>query len=147
MGNRQTDILLVEDNADDVELTLLAFRRVQLVPRIDVVRDGEEALEYIFRTGRFADRPAGCPRLILLDLKMPRLDGLQVLARLKSDSEMKTIPVVVLTSSRQMQDINTAYQAGANSYIRKPVDFDEFSEVVRQLGVYWMSLNHTCSRQ
>jgi two-component system, response regulator len=135
------EILLVEDNPNDVELTLHAFRKNNLSSRIDVVRDGVEALDYIYRTGQYTDRENGDPRLILLDLKLPRLNGLQVLERLKSDPEKKKIPVVVLTSSQQEQDILSSYNLGANSYVRKPVNFDRFTDVVRDMGFYWLQLN------
>jgi two-component system response regulator len=136
------DILLVEDNPEDVELTLRAFRKNNLSNKIHVVRDGEEALECIFGTGRYkASSPCSQTRMILLDLKLPKVDGLEVLQRCKSDPRTSKIPVVVLTSSREERDIVESYKLGVNSYIVKPVDFPQFTEAVRQLGLYWMVLN------
>jgi two-component system response regulator len=136
------DILLVEDNPEDVELTLRAFRKNNLSNSIHVVRDGEEALECLFGTGRYEDRsPCSQTRMILLDLKLPKVDGLEVLQRCKSDPRTSTIPVIVLTSSREERDIVESYKLGVNSYIVKPVDFHQFTDAVRQLGLYWMVLN------
>jgi CheY-like chemotaxis protein len=136
------DILLVEDNPNDVQLTLLAFQRQNLSNKIAVVRDGEEALAFIFCTGAFAQREgAPLPRLILLDLKLPKIDGLDVLRRLKSEERTRHTPVVMLTSSRERTDVQQAYAIGANSYIVKPVEFDKFLDVTRQLGVYWLVFN------
>lgn len=143
MLNPDSDrILLVEDNPNDVEITLHAFRKNNLVHQIEVVRDGEEALEYLFCNGRYASR-AGKPqpRLILLDLKLPLVDGLEVLKVIKCDPATRRIPVVVLTSSRQERDIVESYDLGVNSYIAKSLDFDEFSEAVRVMSYYWMVLN------
>ena len=135
-------ILLIEDNPDDVELTLHAFRRHKLANQVDVVRDGAEALDYLFGEGEHADRsPHVMPRVILLDLKLPKVDGLEVLREIKGDARTRSIPVVVLTSSQQEQDIIESYQLGVNSYIVKPVDFERFTEAVRQLGMYWLLLN------
>ena len=137
-----TEILLIEDNAEDVEITLRAFQKYQLANKIHVVRDGEEALECLFTTGRYADRTVGLnTRLILLDLKLPKVDGLEILQRCKSDPRTKNIPVVVLTSSREERDLIGSYDLGANSYVVKPVDFSQFTETVRQLGLYWITLN------
>jgi two-component system, response regulator len=137
-----TEILLIEDSPEDVEITLRAFQKYGLAHKIHVVRDGEEALECIFRTGRYADRPA-CTntRLILLDLKLPKVDGIEILQRCKSDPRTKNIPVVVLTSSREERDLNESYNLGVNSYIIKSLDFSQFTETVRQVGLYWMGLN------
>ena len=136
------EILLVEDNPDDVDLTLHAFRKHNLANRIQVARDGVEALEFIFCTGAHAQRRLDDgPRLILLDLKLPRVDGFEVLRRLKADPRTRVIPVVVLTTSREDRDVVESYHLGANSYIMKPVDFEQFTEAVRQLGLYWMLLN------
>lgn len=136
------EILLVEDNPNDIEITLHAFRKHNLANRIQVVRDGEEALEFIFCTGRFADRDiADPPKIILLDLKLPLVDGLEVLRQIKADARTKKIPVVVLTSSRQEQDVIRSYDYGVNSYIVKPLDFDQFTEAARILGLYWVLLN------
>lgn len=136
------DIVLVEDNPDDVELTLRAFRKHNLANKIHVLRDGEEALECLFGTGRYAEQQFHeRPRLILLDLKLPKVDGLEVLRRCKSDPRTKTIPVVILTSSKEESDLVKSYDLGVNSYIVKPVDFPQFTEAVRHLGLYWMLLN------
>jgi CheY-like chemotaxis protein len=136
------DILLVEDNPEDVELTLRAFRKNNLSNNIHVARDGEEALECLFGTGRYKDRsPCSQTKMILLDLKLPKVDGLEVLQRCKSDPRTSTIPVIVLTSSREERDIVESYKLGVNSYIVKPVDFPQFTDAVRQLGLYWMVLN------
>lgn len=142
MTDSPVEILLVEDNPDDVELTLLALTKNHLANRIHVARDGEEALEFIFCAGRYA-QPAFQSNLkvILLDLKLPKLDGLQVLERLKSDPRTRAIPVVVLTSSREERDIVESYQLGVNSYIVKPVDFEQFNDAVRQVGLYWALVN------
>ena len=137
-----TDILLIEDNPEDVEITLRAFQKHHVANRIHVVRDGEEALECLFSTGRYEKHsPCLNVRLILLDLKLPKIDGLEVLQRCKSDPRTKHIPIVVLTSSREEQDLAKSYNFGVNSYVVKPVDFPQFSEAVRQLGLYWMLLN------
>ncbi len=137
-----TDVLLVEDDPNDVEFTLHALKSNHLVCPIHVVRDGEEALEFLFRTGRYADRsPESGPKVILLDLKLPKVDGLEVLHRVKSDPDLQTLPVVMLTSSREERDVLESYHLGVNSYIVKPVDFDRFSEAVRTVGLYWLLLN------
>jgi two-component system, response regulator len=139
---RSQTILLVEDNPDDVDLTLRAFLKNNLRNPIVVARDGAEATEYLFGEGQYSERdPEDMPELILLDLKLPRVDGLQVLKRLREDARTKLIPVVVLTSSVDEQDVVASYDLGANSYVRKPVDFSEFLEAVRQLGLYWLLLN------
>jgi two-component system, response regulator len=136
------DILLVEDNPDDLELTLHALRREHLANNIFTVRDGEEALEFLFCTGKFEDRDIDHPpRLVLLDLKLPKLNGLEVLKRIKQDPRTKAVPVVILTSSKEERDLVATYNMGANSYIQKPVDFDRFREIVRNTGLYWMVIN------
>jgi CheY-like chemotaxis protein len=136
------DILLVEDNPSDAELALHAFRKHKLTNKIHLVRDGEEALDFIFRTGAYADRnPADQPKVILLDIKLPKVDGLEVLRRIKADATTKSIPVVMLTSSREERDIIEGYRLGVNSYIVKPVEFDQFTNAVRELGMYWLLLN------
>jgi CheY-like chemotaxis protein len=138
------EILLVEDNPNDLELALHAFRRNNLANRVQVVRDGAEALEFLFCTGAYANRDARqAPKVILLDLKLPKIDGLEVLRRLRSDERTHLIPVVVLTSSREGRDVADSYQLGVNSYIVKPVDFEQFMEAVRQLGLYWLLLNQS----
>lgn len=138
----QVDLLLVEDNPNDVELALHALRKHGVTDRIHVVRDGAEALDFAFGAGAYDGRDVSDhPRVVLLDLKLPKIDGLEVLRRVKSDPRTQTIPIVVLTSSRQDRDVAECYRLGANSYISKPVDFDQFSEAVRQLGRYWLELN------
>ena len=142
MTENMVEILLAEDNPNDVELTLHTLRRHNLANRIHVVRDGVEALEFLFCTGAYAHRDiAHSPKVVLLDLKLPRVDGLEVLQRIKGDSRTRIIPVVVLTSSREERDIVESYRLGVNSYITKPVDFEQFSEAVRALGMYWVLLN------
>jgi two-component system response regulator len=139
---RGNTILLVEDNAEDIELTLRAFRRSNVVNEIVVVRDGAEALDCLLQTGPPAGRPAkGTPAVILLDLKLPKIEGLEVLRRIRADERTRLIPVVVLTSSTQEKDIVSSYDRGANSFVRKPVDFGQFVEAARQLGLYWLVMN------
>ena len=142
MHDMRVEILLVEDNPHDVELTLLALRESHVTNPVHVVRDGAEALEFIFCTGAYASRNMNnTPKVILLDLKLPKVDGLEVLRRVKSDPRTAKIPVVVLTSSREERDIVESYQLGVNSYIVKPVDFEQFTAAVRQVGLYWVLLN------
>jgi CheY-like chemotaxis protein len=139
---KPVEILLVEDNPLDVELALHALRDNHLENRIQVVRDGSEALDYIYCQGEFADRDANdVPNVILLDLKLPKVSGLEVLERLKSDPNTKNIPIVVLTSSDQDRDIEKCYEYGVNSYIVKPVDFEQFTDAIRQIKYYWVLLN------
>ena len=134
-------VLLVEDNELDIELTLEAFKANRLANAVFVLRDGEEALEYLFRRGRFAGRPEGNPILVLLDLKMPKVDGLEVVRRVKGDPKLKTIPVVMLTTSREEQDLLASYNLGVNAYVIKPVNFPEFVSAIRMLGTFWALLN------
>ena len=135
-------ILLVEDNPDDEALTLRALKKNNITNEVVVARDGAEALDYFFGTGRFAGRDTSqTPQVTLLDLKLPKVDGLEVLRRLRADSRTKLAPIVILTSSNEEQDRLKGYDWGANSYVRKPVDFDQFMEAVRQLGLYWLLLN------
>jgi CheY-like chemotaxis protein len=142
MTQRQIEILLVEDNPDDVELTLHALRKENLANNIQVARDGEEALEFLFCYGAHADRSFDHPpRLILLDLKLPKVDGIEVLRRLKGDPRTKAIPIVILTSYKEERDLVNSYGLGANSYIQKPVDFDQFRETVKTAGLYWLVIN------
>ena len=142
MTQTSTEILLVEDNPNDVELTLHALRAEKLINRIEVARDGEEALDFLFCRGPHAERSfESPPRLILLDLKLPKVDGLEVLRQVKSDARTRAIPVVILTSSREEKDLIEGYQLGTNSYIQKPVDFEQFRQTIRQLGLYWLLVN------
>ncbi|GAA5158197.1 response regulator [Viridibacterium curvum] len=138
-------ILLVEDNPDDEALTLRAFNRQRIPNRVVVARDGVEAVDYIFGTGPHAGRnPADLPAFVLLDLKLPRLDGLEVLRRIRADARTALLPVIVLTTSREASDIHEAYSLGANSYIRKPVDFEQFLQAIGTLATYWLTLNEAC---
>lgn len=147
MNLKGETILLVEDNPDDVELTLRAFKKNRIANKVVVVHDGVEALDYLFGTGVHASRDANDkPRVILLDLKLPKVDGLQVLKRLRADERTKLTPVVILTSSKEEQDLVSGYKSGANSYVRKPVDFNQFVEAVRQIGLYWLLINEIPSQ-
>jgi len=140
--NQKRSILLVEDNPDDEELTLRALNRNLIANDVVVAHDGEEALDFIFGRGAWAGRdPADLPALILLDLNLPVLDGLGVLRQIRADERTRRAPVVILTSSNEQRDLVSSYDLGANSYVRKPVEFEEFVEAVRQLGVYWLVLN------
>jgi len=135
-------ILLVEDNPDDEALTLRALKKSHIGNEIFVVRDGAEALDFLFCTGTYAERdPREVPEMILLDLKLPKVDGLEVLRRIRADERTCLLAVVILTSSNEEQDLLEGYKKGANSYIRKPVDFNQFAEAIRQLGLYWLVLN------
>jgi two-component system response regulator len=137
-------ILLVEDNPDDVELTMRAFRKNKIANNVVVARDGVEALDYLFCQGAYADSDCtDSPKLILLDLKLPKLDGLQVLERVRADERTKLTPVVILTSSKEEHDLISSYKNGANSYVRKPVDFNKFVEAVREIGLYWLLINES----
>jgi two-component system response regulator len=140
-------ILLVEDNPDDVVLTLRALKKNNIGNEVVVARDGAEALDYLFATGVHAGRDLGVqPQVILLDLKLPKVDGLEVLRRLRADERTQLLPVVILTSSKEERDLMEGYRLGANSYVRKPVDFGQFAEAVRQLGLYWFVLNESLPR-
>jgi two-component system, response regulator len=135
-------ILLVEDNQNDEELTLRALKKSQIMNRVVVVRDGVEALDYLFGRGAYASRPSSeIPQVILLDLKLPKIDGLEVLRAIRADDRTKLLPVVILTSSLEDQDLIKSYGLGANSYVRKPVDFVQFVDAVKQLGLYWLVIN------
>jgi CheY-like chemotaxis protein len=143
MSAAPVEILIVEDSAHDLELTLRALRRANLSNRIEVARDGAEAIAFMFGEGMHAERHVeDTPRLVLLDLKLPKIDGLEVLRRIKQDPRTRGVPVVVLTSSKEQNDIIDSYEYGVNSYIVKPVDFEGFTKAVRDLGFYWLLLNH-----
>lgn len=141
MNYQQVEILLVEDSSADAEMTLRTLKRRGIANHIDWVRDGVEALEYLFLEGRYSARENGLPKLVLLDIKMPRMNGLQVLERMKQDPRTSGIPVVMMTSSREDGDLIASYKLGVNSYVVKPVDFAEFAETVAQVGMYWMIAN------
>ncbi len=144
MHSFNTEILLVEDNQDDLDLTLHALRRENLANQILVVRDGEEALDFLFCKGKYAERSFDCPPpLVLLDLKLPKINGTEVLKLVKADPRTRTIPVVILTSSKEERDLVHSYNYGANSYIQKPVNFSEFRQTVKQLGLYWLVVNQS----
>ncbi|MFN8388837.1 MAG: response regulator [Bdellovibrionota bacterium] len=134
-------ILLVEDNPKDLELTLIALGKSNLANEVVSVRDGEECLDYLHRRGSFADRPAGHPAVVLLDLKLPKIDGLQVLEEIKSSTELQGLPVVMLTTSREEQDLLRSYQLGVNAYVVKPVGFKEFMQAIADLGIFWAVVN------
>jgi len=137
------EVLMVEDSEEDVQLALRSFKKANFLNRVYVVRDGAEALDFIFCEGAYASRRiADLPRVILLDLKLPKVNGLEVLQRIKSDSRTKLIPVVILTSSKEQRDVLTGYESGANSYIVKPVAFDGFAKAMQELGMYWLLLNN-----
>lgn len=140
MPDQTVELLLVEDNPDDGELTLHVLKKHKLTNQIKVVRDGAEALDYLLGPNGYPSPPC-CPKVVLLDLKLPKVNGIEVLARLRSDSRTKSLPVVVLTSSREDRDLQRCYELGVNSYIVKPVDFNQFTEAIRQLGLYWLLLN------
>ena len=143
MTESTIDIMLVEDNPNDIELAVYAFRKNNIDSRTLIVRDGVEALDYIFSRGRYAERrPQDIPKIILLDLKLPKLNGLEVLKQIKSDDTMKKIPVIALTTSKEVTDVNTCYALGVNSYIVKPVVFADFDEAIRLVVAYWLNLNH-----
>jgi two-component system response regulator len=141
MNAESKTILLVEDNDDDVALTLRAFKRSHLMNPVTVVRDGVEALDFLFARGAYADRGVELPTLVILDLKLPKLDGLGVLKAMRAEARTSLLPTVILTSSKEEQDVIAGYSLGANSYVRKPVDFAEFLEAVKILGIYWLALN------
>lgn len=141
---RDKTILLIEDNPDDEALTIRALEKNNVANAVEVCRNGADALEYLFATGKHEDRdPNDLPMLVLLDLKLPKIDGIEVLRRVKNDERTKRVPVVILTSSREESDLAAGYDLGANSYISKPVDFEQFSEAVRNIGLYWLVLNQT----
>lgn len=142
MLEKKETILLVEDNPDDIELTMRAFKKNKIANELVVARDGIEALDYLFCKGAYGKRDIkDVPRLILLDLKLPKMDGLQVLERLRSDGYTKLVPIVILTSSKEEQDLVAGYEHGANSYVRKPINFNDFVDAVRNIGLYWLLIN------
>lgn len=142
MSVSEVEILLVEDSPEDRELTIRALKKHNLLNRLHAVQDGEEALEFLFATGRYSERAgARNPRIVCLDLKLPRVDGLEVLKRIRADQRTRQIPVVVLTSSREERDIVETYRLGVNSYVVKPVEFEDFAKAVSELGMYWLLLN------
>jgi two-component system response regulator len=141
---REGYILQVEDSADDAALTRHALRRANISNRVELLKDGVEALDFVCRRGKYSDRDAGdLPAFVLLDLKLPKVDGFEVLKNLRENERTASVPVVIFTSSREEKDLRKAYELKANSYVRKPVDFDRFTEVIRQIGSYWLSLNET----
>ncbi len=143
IGSDQRAILLVEDNPHDEELTLRALERSRVLNPVVVARDGAEALDYLLGRGKHSGGPPPLPQVVLLDLKLPKIDGLEVLKTLRADARTRLLPVVILSSSKEQQDLVSSYELGANSYVRKPVDFAQFLEAARQLGLYWLVLNET----
>jgi two-component system response regulator len=139
----QVEILLVEDSARDAELTMRALKKGGLANKLLWVKDGQEALDFLFRHGEYAQRDEGIPRLVLLDLKMPRVDGIEVLAAIRADQGTRRIPVVIMTSSQEESDVARSYDLGVNSYVVKPVDFNAMTELARQAGYYWLAINRT----
>ena len=139
----QVEILLVEDNEHDAELTMRALKKAGLANKLLWVKDGEQALDYLFRRGAFAGRDEVSPRMVLLDLKMPRVDGIEVLKAVKADEKTRRIPIIVMTSSQEEKDVAQTYDLGVNSYVVKPVDFAAVAELVRQAGYYWLAINRT----
>jgi CheY-like chemotaxis protein len=144
MNNNEVEVLMVEDNPHDAEMTIRALKKVNLANNLVHLKDGAEALDFIFAKGAFAGRKIeNKPKVILLDIKMPKVDGIEVLRRIKSDDATKTIPVVIMTSSKEEQDMITSYNLGVNSYVVKPVDFESFAKAVAELGLYWLLINQT----
>jgi two-component system, response regulator len=141
----QVEILLIEDNPLDAELTIRALKKGGLANNLLWLKDGEQALDYVFRRGRYADRDDVLPRLVLLDLKMPRVDGIEVLKAIKQDERTRRIPIVIMTSSQEERDVAQSYDLGANSYVVKPVDFGAFADIARQAGFYWLAINRAPS--
>jgi two-component system, response regulator len=143
MPINEVEVLLVEDSPEDRELALLSFQRNRLANNIQIARDGEEALDILFGRGEHANAPLSKPKVILLDIKLPKVDGLEVLRAIKADERTRMIPVVVMTSSAEQKDMVESYKLGVNSYVQKPVDFSKFQEVMKQLGFYWLAINKT----
>jgi two-component system, response regulator len=144
MDTKEVELLLVEDDPNDVELALIALRKHKLANKIHVVRDGEEALNFLFARGPYAHRgPNGQPKVILLDLKLPKVSGLEVLKAVKNDPRTRAVPVVVMTSSREQRDMVEGYRLGVNSYIQKPIDFNQFQTIIKDLGYYWLVVNQS----
>ena len=144
MNRNEVELLLVEDDPNDVELTLIALRKHNLANKIHVVRDGEEALDFLFCRGQYSERTRnGPPKVILLDLKLPKISGLEVLKAIKDDPRTRAVPVVVMTSSREQRDMVEGYRLGVNSYIQKPIDFEQFQSTIRDLGYYWLVVNQS----
>jgi two-component system, response regulator len=141
MKNIEVEILLVEDNIYDAELTIRSLKKVNLGNKLFHVKDGAEALDFIFERGQYINEPTGRPKLILLDIKMPKVDGIEVLRQLKSNEATRSIPIVIMTSSKEEQDVITSYDLGVNSYVVKPVNFDDFVKAVSELGLYWLITN------
>ncbi|MGH9437919.1 MAG: response regulator [Terriglobia bacterium] len=141
MNQRAVEILLIEDNPADLELTLLTLRKCNVANAIHVARDGVEALDFLFQRGAYSGYDFSAPKVVLLDLKLPKVDGLEVLRAIREDERTKLIPVVALTSSKEQKDIISSYELHVNSYIQKPVDFEQFQQTVRQLGLYWLVVN------
>ena len=144
--NNLNPILYAEDNQNDIELTLAAFKECNLQNRIEIVKDGEEVLDYLYYRGKYENRQKENPVVILLDIKMPKLGGIQVLKEIKSDPKLKTIPVVMLTSSAMESDVAESYQLGINAYVVKPIEFEEFIKAVRQIGVFWALINKAVNK-
>ncbi len=141
MSENEVEILYVEDNPTDVELTLFALRRSRLANSIHIARDGQEALDFLFCRGHFVGRDFSAPKFVLLDLKLPKVDGIEVLHAIRQDERTKLLPVVVMTSSKEQKDLVDSYKLHVNSYVQKPVDFDQFQQIVAQLGLYWLIVN------